>query len=145
MAGAEVRRTAPSPTEAGRTAGAVAAATAAAPEGGPAADGEAAEEEAKAEAREEDAADLPIGMDLDGDEPWEPAFEGPAPGLPDPPDPGGPPGSGRHVEVGELDEVELHVDPAPGPRPDVSIGLVEDDDPPEGGPAPGRSGRGPGE
>ena len=143
VAGAEVRRTARSPTEAGRTAGtvALAAGTAAAPEGGPAADGEAAE--AKAEAREEDAADLPIGMDLDGDEPWEPAFEGPAPGLPDPPDPGGPPGFGRHVEVGELDEVELHVDPAPGLRPDVSTGLEEGDDSPEGGPAPGRSGRGP--
>ena len=120
-------------------------AAAPAPEGALAAGGEAAEPEI----REEDIADLPIGTDLGEDEEWEPAFDGPDPGRPGPGDPGGRPDFDRHVEVGELDEVELHVDPAPGPRPDVSTGLEdgdgdgEGDDPPDDAPAPGPGERGP--
>ena len=117
------------------------AAPPAAPEGALAAGGEAVE--AAAEVREEDIADLPIGTDLGEDEEWESAPDGSAPGRPGPRGPEGRPEPGRDVEVGELDEVELHVDPAPGPRPDVSTGLGDGDDPPEGDPAPGQGERGP--
>ena len=110
---------------------------------------------ADVEGREEEAADLPIGMDLDGEDQWDAASEGSAPDRPDPPDPGEPPeelpeglpgelpeespGFGRRVEVGELDRIDLDGDPAPGPPPEVSIDLGEGDDPTEGGDAPGRA------
>ena len=116
-----------------------------APEGALAAGDEAVE--AAAEVREEDIADLPIGTDLGEDEEWESAFDGSAPDRPGPRDPEGRPEPGRDVEVGDLDEVELHVEPTPGPGPDVStgpgLGDGDGDDRPEGGPAPGRPERGP--
>lgn len=91
------------------------------------------------EVREEEAADLPIGMDLDGEDQWDPAPEGSTPDQPDPQDPEEPLEFGRRVEVGELDRIDLDDDPAPGPPPEVSIGLGEGDDPPEGDAAPGRA------
>jgi pilus assembly protein FimV len=95
--------------------------------------------------REDEAADLPIGMDLDDEERWEPEPEGADPDRPEPQDPEGRPDGApefsRHVEVGELDELELDVGPAPGVFPDIPADLGEEDDPPEGA-GPGRPGRG---
>ena len=95
--------------------------------------------------REDEAADLPIGMDLDDEERWEPEPEGAGPDRPEPQDPEGQPDGSpefpRHVEVGELDELELDVGPAPGVFPDIPADLGEEDDPPEGA-GPGRPGRG---
>ena len=87
-------------------------------------------------------------MDLDDEERWEPEPEGAGPDRPEPQDPEGQPDGSpelpRHVEVGELDELELDVGPAPGVFPDIPADLGEEDDPPEGaGPGrPGRPGRG---
>ena len=94
-----------------------------------------------AEVREEEAADLPIGMDLDGEDRWDrdPAPEGSTPDRPAPQGPEEPLEFGRHVEVGELDRIDFDGDPTPGSLPEVSIDLGEGDEPPEGGPAPGRA------
>ncbi len=135
--GAEPRAREPSRTGAARAAtAATAVAASAASERGFAADDETMG------SREEETADLPIGMDLEGEEPWDPAPEGSPPGRSEPRGPGGPPEFGRHVEVGELDDLEIDAGPAPGSLPDVSTDLGERDGPPEGGAAPGRSGRG---
>ena len=124
------------------TVAAAAAAVSAVPDRGFTGDDEAGDH------REDEAADLPIGMDLDDEERWEPEPEGAGPDRPEPQDPEGQPGGApefpRHVEVGELDELELDVGPAPGAFPDIPADLGEEDDPPKGaGPGrPGRPGRG---
>ena len=132
--GAERRAPEPSRTGAVRAATVIAASTAS--ERGLAGDDEAME------SREEETADLPIGMDLEGEDPWDPAPEGSAPDRSEPRGPGGPPEFDRHVEVGELDDLEIDAGPAPVSLPDVSTDLGEGDGPPEDGAASGRSGRG---
>ena len=108
------------------------------PEGGAAAEGVEAVEVLD-EGGEGEAADLPIGIDLDEEEPWDEALDGPAPdrAAPGPRPPGGLPELGPRIELDDLD-----VDPATGPRREVSIDLGEGDDPPEGGPASDRRERG---
>lgn len=129
--GAERRAPASSRTGAGL-------ASAIEPEGGAAAEGvEAAE--VLDEGGEGEAADLPIGIDLDEEEPWDEALDGPAPdgAEPGPRTPGGLPELGPRIELDDLD-----VDPATSPRQEVSIDLGEGDDLPEGGPAHDRRERG---
>ena len=102
------------------------------------------DEEAESEGREEDeSTDLPIGIDLEGEEDWdhEPEEEGHASGS----EPAGTDGAsdfGRHVEVGELDDLELDVDPDERERrtyPNLSSDL---DDAPSVGDEPDRLRRG---
>jgi len=85
-------------------------------------------------------ADLPIGMDLDGDEDWERAPEDPSEVRTGSGEhPGSASGFRRHIEVGELDDLEFDVDPESesGAYPDVPAGPGEEDDPPPGA-GPGR-------
>ena len=92
------------------------------------------------EGGEGEAADLPIGIDLDEEESWDPAPDGPTPDGtgPGPRTPGGSPDFSPRIDLDDLD-----VDPATtGPRQEVSIDLADGDDPPEGGPASGRRERG---
>ena len=110
--GKERRGPASSRTGAGDTAAAVASAA-----------GEGEAEEGWEEIREGEAEDLPIGIDLDTEEPWEGSVDGPIPGGPD------------GLADGE-------VDPAAGPPREASIDLGEGDDPPDDAPAPGRGKRG---
>ena len=78
-------------------------------------------------------ADLPIGMDLEGDEDWDRATEEPSEIRTES---GEEPGSAsdfrRHIEVGELDDLELDVGPESGAYPDVPAGPGEEDDPSPG-------------
>lgn len=108
------------------------------PDGGAAAGGVEAVEVLD-EGGEGEAADLPIGIDLDEEELWDEALDGPAPdgAPPGPRTPGGLPELGPRIELDDPD-----VDPATGPRQEVSIDVGEGDDPPEGGPASDRRERG---
>ena len=86
--------------------------------------------------------DLPIGMDLEGEEEdWIPPREGVLPSEPDPVDPDHGPGFGRHVDVGELDDLEIEAGPARGAFSEIPEELGEDD-PPPGRPGPGRPAKG---
>ena len=123
------------------TAAAATAATAVVAGGAAAGVGFAPDDEA-GEPREEDSDDLPIGMDLEGEEDWDPGPDEPA-GVGSVPveDAGRPSGFGRHIEVGELDELELDPDPATDSFPDLSPDLSPDpdeEDDPETGAGPGR-------
>ena len=63
---------------------------------------------------EHEDVDLPFGLDLDeGEEHGETAPAGAFRGGPELPDPEADPGSDRHVEVGELDDLDLGTDPDP--------------------------------
>lgn len=85
------------------------------------------------EAGEPRRADLPIGMDLEGDEDWDRGPEDPSEVRMDSgEDPGSASDFHRHIEVGELDDLELDVDPEPGGYPDVPAGPGEEDDPSPG-------------
>ena len=88
--------------------------------------------------REDDSDDLPIGMDLEGEEDWDPDPQDPT-GIGSVPveDAGRPSGFSRHIEVGELDELDLDPDPATDSFPDLSADPEEEDDP-ETGAGPGR-------
>ena len=100
-------------------------------------DGFAPDDEA-GEPREDDSDDLPIGMDLEGDEDWDPGPEEPTGAGSVPAEEAGrPSGFSRHIEVGELDELELDPDPATGPFPDLSADPEEENDPAPGA-RPGR-------
>ena len=116
---------------------AAAAATAVVTGGAAAGDGPAPDDEA-GEPREDDSDDLPIGMDLEGEEDWDPGPEEPT-GVGSEPvhDAGRRSGFSRHIEVGELDELELDADPATDSFPDLSAGPEEENDP-ETGARPGR-------
>ena len=122
------------------TAAAATAATAVVAGGAAAGVGFAPDDEA-GEPREEDSDDLPIGMDLEGEEDWDPGPDEPVGvGSVSVEDPGRPSGFGRHIEVGELDELELDPDPAPDSFPDLSPDLSPDpdeEDDPETGAGPG--------
>ena len=117
------------------TVAAASAATAVVAGGAAAGVGSAPDDEA-GEPREEDSDDLPIGMDLEGEEDWDPGPDEPA-GVGSVPveDAGLLSGFGRHIEVGELDELEL--DPATDSFPELSADPEEEDDP-ETGAGPGR-------
>ena len=106
--------------------------------GGAAEGGGSARDDEAGEPREDDSDDLPIGMDLEGEEDWGPGPEEPT-GIGSEPmeEAGRTSGFGRHIEVGELDELELDPDPATGSFPDLSGGPEEEDDP-ETGARPGR-------
>ncbi len=144
----EVERREPVPVRSGAVGAAVVAATAtaAAPGSGfkpgfePGFRSGFGADDETADLQEDETADLPIGMDLEGEEEWGPApgksSAGP-PGLRDSEDPTG---FGRHVEVGELDELELDSGPATGSLADLPADLGEQDGPPEGA-GPGRPGR----
>ena len=95
-----------------------------------------------ADREDEDPAedDLPIGMDLEGEEDWDSDPEKGAGDRPVTAQADGPPGYGRHLEVGELDDLDLEAGPARSSFANVPEDL-EGDDPPEDG-APGRSGGG---
>ena len=113
------------------------AATAVVVGGGPAGDGSTPDDEA-GQPREDDSDDLPIGMDLEGEEDWDPGPEE-STGVGSEPveDAGRPSGFSRHIEVGELDELELDADPAADSFPDFSADPGEENDP-ETGAGPGR-------
>ena len=84
------------------------------------------------------SADLPIGMDLDGDEDWDRAPEEPSRlRMESGEDPGVRSGFRRQIEVGELDDLELDGDSETGAHPDVPADPGEEDDPPPGA-GPGR-------
>ena len=119
------------------TAAAAIAATAVVAGGAASGVGSAPDDEARG-AREDDSDDLPIGMDLEGEEDWDPGPEEPT-GVGSVPveDAGRPSGFSRHIEVGELDELELDTDPATDSFPDLSADPEEEDDP-ETGAGPGR-------
>ena len=90
------------------------------------------------ELREDDSDDLPIGMDLEGEDDWGPGPEEPTEIGSEPLEEAGrPSGFSRHIEVGELDELELDPDPATGSFPDLSADPEEENDP-ETGARPGR-------
>jgi hypothetical protein len=90
------------------------------------------------EPREDDSEDLPIGMDLEGEEDWDPVPEEPSGAGSEPvEDAGSPSGFSRHIEVGELDELELDPDPEAGSFPDLTADPGEEDDPTAGA-GPGR-------
>ena len=135
----------PRDDRAARSAPALAAAAGVSATGAGAAEREPAPDEGGAtEAREgagegEEADDLPIGIDLDGEEEWAPPLDGP--------DPEARRGLGGDVEVGDLDDLDDLDDgeagPAADPPEEAPVGLGEDGEPPEGGPAPGRRKRGP--
>ena len=116
---------------------AAAAATAVVTGGAAAGDGPAQDDEA-GEPREDDSDDLPIGMDLEGEEDWDPGPEEPT-GVGSEPvhDAGRRSGFSRHIEVGELDELELDADPATDSFPELSADPEEENDP-ETGARPGR-------
>lgn len=105
--------------------------------------GEGEAEEVREEFPEGEADDLPIGIDLDEEEPWEESLDGPTLDEPGPRRRGGPPGAGGHVEVGDLDSLDDgEAGPAAGPPREVSIDPGEGDDPPDDAPAPGQGERG---
>ena len=86
--------------------------------------------------------DLPIGMDLEGEEDWD---EGSDEGegtddLSAPARADGPPRFGRHVEVGELDDLEFDSGSGRATLADRSEDLDDDQSPADG--EPGRSGGG---
>ena len=123
------------------TAAAATAATAVVAGGAAAGDGSAPDDEA-GEPREDDSDDLPIGMDLEGEEDWDPGPEEPigAGSVPEE-EAGRPPGFRRHIEVGELDELKLDADPATDSFRDLSPDLSpdpEEENDPETGARPGR-------
>ena len=130
-------RASPGATAAAAAAAAATVATGVVAGGAAAGVGSAPDDEA-GELREDDSDDLPIGMDLDGEEDWNPGPEEPA-GVGSVPveEAGRPSGFSRHIEVGELDELELDADPAPDSFPDLSADPEEEDDP-ETGAGPGR-------
>ena len=119
------------------TAAAGTAATAVVVGGAAAGDGSAPGDEG-GELREDDSDDLPIGMDLEGEEDWDPGPEEPT-GIGSEPmeEAGRPSGFSRHIEVGELDELDLDPDPATGSFPDLPADPEEENDP-ETGARPGR-------
>ena len=82
---------------------------------------------------DDESTDLPFGIDLEGGEDWGPAPEEPSPGRPELPESEDPSEFGRHVEVGELDNLDLDTGPAPGSSSSLPAGDDEEDDPPEGG------------
>ena len=117
----------PEPRRAGRSAAPAVAAAA-----GAAAGFAAGEEDEEAEGQPEDeSTDLPIGIDLEGEEGWDHEPEEEHASLSEPAGTDGAPEFGRHVEVGELDELELDVEPDPRSYPNLSEDL--DDDSPDGG------------
>ena len=77
-------------------------------------------------------------MDLEGEEDWDLGPEEPT-GVGSVPveEAGRRYGFSRHIEVGELDELELDADPATDSFPDLSPDPEEEDDP-ETGAGPGR-------
>ena len=92
----------------------------------------AGEEDEEAEGRPEDeSTDLPIGIDLEGEEDWDHEPEEEPASLSEPAGTDEAPDFSRHVEVGELDELELDVEPDPRSYPNLSADL--DDDSPDGG------------
>ena len=106
--------------------------------GGAAAGGGSAPGDEVGPPREDDSDDLPIGMDLEGEDDWDPGPEEPTGVGAEPGEEAGrPSGFGRHIEVGELDELELDPDPATDSFPDLSADPEEEDDP-ETGAGPGR-------
>ena len=120
------------------TAAAATAATGGVVAGGAAAGVGPAPEDEAGEPREDDSDDLPIGMDLEGEEDWDPGPEEPT-GVGSVPveDAGRRSGFSHHIEVGELDELDLDPDPATDSFPDLSADPEEEDDP-ETGAGPGR-------
>ena len=82
---------------------------------------------------DDESTDLPFGIDLEGGEDWGPAPEEPSPDRPGLPESEEPSEFGRHVEVGELDHLDLDTGPAPGSSSNLPAGDDEEDDPPEGG------------
>ena len=83
---------------------------------------------------EDDSDDLPIGMDLEGEEDWGPVPEEPYGAGSEPvDDAGSPSGFSRHIEVGELDDLELDPDPEAGSFPDLFADPEEENDPTTGG------------
>ena len=106
--------------------------------GGAAASVGPAPEDVAGDPREDDSDDLPIGMDLEGEEDWDPGPEEPT-GIGSVPmeDAGRRSGFSRHIELGELDELDLDTDPATDSFPDLSADPEEEDDP-ETGAGPGR-------
>ena len=88
--------------------------------------------------RESGSADLPIGMDLEGDEDWDRAPEDPSRSQTESgDDPGSPPGYRRQIEVGELDDLDLDGTPETGGYPGVPASPGEADEPSTGA-GPGR-------
>ena len=88
--------------------------------------------------RESRSADLPIGMDLEGDEDWDRAPEDPSRSETESgDDPGSPPGYRRRIEVGELDDLDLDGAPETGAYPGVPASPDEEDEPSTGA-GPGR-------
>ena len=141
LPGEDARR---GPEERARPGAAAAVATAAASafvlEDAAADDGPAPDDEAE-EPREDDSDDLPIGMDLEGDEDWDAGPEEPfGVGSDLVEDVGRPSGFTRHIEVGELDELDLGTDPAADSFPDLSADPEEEHES-ETGARSGRSGR----
>lgn len=122
----------------GAAAAAAAAAATAVVAGGAAAGVGSAPDDEAGEPREDDSDDLPIGMDLEGEEDWDLGPEEPT-GVGSVPveEAGRRYGFSRHIEVGELDELELDADPATDSFPDLSPDPEEEDDP-ETGAGPGR-------
>lgn len=117
----------PRPSRAGRAAGAAVATAAAAAPG----DGIVADDEGEDLEGEDETADLPIGMDLEGEEEWEPAPEESTEGQPESRDRDTVSELGRHVEVGELDDLELDVDAGAATFADIPADLEERDDRPK--------------
>ena len=101
-----------------------------APDEGPAPDEGLAPDHEVAEFPEDESDDLPIGMDLEGDEDWDVGPDEPFEVGPEPVEEAGhPSGFTRHIEVGELDELDLDADPAPDSVPDLSADLEEEPEP----------------
>ena len=98
-------------------------------------------EDETGEPREDEGADLPIGMDLEGEEEWSSA-PGDLSGLhvESMEDPGSSSGFGRHMEVGELDDLDLDDDSKAASPPGPSADPGEEDQPPAGTGWPGRRG-----
>ena len=84
--------------------------------------------------------DLPIGIDLEGDEDWGPVPEDDPAGPPETPDPEGRSEFGRHVEVGELDDLELDTNPAHESISEPLEGPAEEGATPGGTPGGSREG-----
>ena len=119
-----------------RTRGPASAGAAAATTGGFAATAhDLASEEEDEDLPVEEGADLPIGMDLEGEEEWIPQDEDVPRGEEVPRGeaglevPGDPTEFDRHVEVGELDDLDLDTVPARSTFSDLPEDFGEDDDP----------------
>ena len=90
---------------------------------------------------DDESTDLPIGIDLEGDEGWDVERGGDSPARPEEAElDDGPSAFGRHVEVGKLDELELDTGATQGSYPGIPADL-DDEGSPDGG-EPDRPGGG---